>query len=152
MKVFLIKGLASGLGLGYSPVAPGTAGSLLGIPLFWMISSLPWPVYLLTIVTFSCLAMIISDHGERLFNEKDCPCIVIDEVAGMLFTYFLISPTILHIILGFLLFRFFDIAKPFPANWFQNHLPGGIGVVADDLAAGIYANIVLLVLMYGLHI
>ena len=152
MKGFWIKSFASGLGLGYSPVAPGTAGSLLGIPLFLLISSFSWPLYLLTAVAFSCLAMVISDHAERLFNEKDCPRIVIDEIAGMLFTFFLISPTILHIVLGFLLFRFFDIVKPFPVNWLQNNLPGGIGVVADDIAAGVYANIVLLVLVYGFHI
>ena len=152
MKIFWIKGLASGLGLGYSPVAPGTVGSLLGIPLFWMISSFSWPLYLLTTVAFSCLAVVISDHAEKAFNEKDSPRIVIDEVAGMLVTYFLISPTITHILLGFLLFRFFDIVKPFPVNWLDRHLTGGIGVVTDDLAAGVYANIILLILMYGLHI
>jgi phosphatidylglycerophosphatase A len=140
LKIFTIKSLASGLGLGYSPVAPGTVGSLLGIPLFLLISSFPWPVYLLTIAAFSCLAMVISDHAERIFNEKDSPRIVIDEVAGMLFTCFLISPTLLHIVLGFFLFRFFDIVKPFPVKWLEKHLSGGVGIVADDIAAGIYAD------------
>jgi phosphatidylglycerophosphatase A len=152
MKVFWIKGLASGFGLGYSPIVPGTAGSLLGIPLFWLISSFSWPVYLLTTAAFACLAMVISDHAERAFNEKDSPRIVIDEIAGMLVTYFLISPTITHILLGFLLFRFLDIVKPFPVNWCEKRFAGGIGVVMDDLAAGVYANMVLLILAYGLHI
>ncbi len=143
----MIKTLASGLGLGYLPWAPGTAGSLLGIPLFYAISFFPWPLYLMTAAAFTCLAVYVAHEAEILFARKDAPCIVIDEIAGMLFTCFLVTPTVVHIAAGFILFRFFDVVKIFPANWFQRHLPGGWGIVADDLAAGIYANLILLVLV-----
>ena len=112
----------------------------------------PWPVYLLTAVAFAFLAVYIADRAETLFPGKDSPHIVIDEIAGMIFTFFLVTPTAVHILAGFLLFRFFDVVKIFPANWFQRRLPGGLGIVADDLAAGVYANLVLLALIHGLGI
>ena len=72
---------------------------------------------------------------------------MIDEIAGLQWTLFLVAPTLLHTALGFVLFRLFDIVKPFPARFFQERLPGGYGVVADDLAAAVYAAAVLQVLM-----
>ena len=107
-----------------------------------------WMIYVLTAVAFACLAIYLADEAEKLFQVKDASPIVIDEVAGMLVTFFLVTPTPAHIVVGFLLFRFFDVVKIFPANWCQNRLPGGLGVVADDLAAGVYANLVLLGLIY----
>jgi phosphatidylglycerophosphatase A len=77
---------------------------------------------------------------------------VIDEMAGLQWTLFLVGPTVPHIALGFVLFRLFDIVKPFPARLFQDKLPGGLGVVADDLAAGVYGNLVLQVLIHGLGV
>ena len=77
------------------------------------------------------------------FQARDCQKIVLDEIMGLQFTMFLVSPTLPHIIAGFALFRFFDIVKIFPARHCEK-LPGGAGVMADDIAAGIYANIVLL--------
>ena len=88
--------------------------------------------------------MYVSREAEKIFNEKDAPCIVIDEIVGFQFAMFLVSPTVLHIFLGFLLFRFFDIAKPFPIRLCERKLSGGYGVVGDDIVAGIYANIFLL--------
>ena len=152
MKIRLIKIFATGLGLGYAPFAPGTAGSLLGIPLFCVMTPFPWMLYLLTATAFTCLAGYLSDKAEPLFPRKDSPHIVIDEIAGMLFTFFLVTPTLVHIVLGFCLFRFFDIVKIFPANQFQRRLPGGLGIVADDLAAGVYANLVLSGIIYGFSI
>ncbi len=108
----------------------------------------PWQLYLLTATAFACLAVYVAHEAEILFARKDAPYIVIDEIAGMLFTCFLVSPTAAHLVAGFFLFRFFDVVKIFPANWFQRHLPGGWGIVADDLAAGVYANLVLLGLIY----
>jgi phosphatidylglycerophosphatase A len=139
----LIKLTATGFGSGYAPLAPGTVGTLVGIPLYWVFSAMSWPLWLLTVLALTCLAWIISEEAEKLFAQKDAPCIVIDEIAGLQWTLFLITPTVLHIVLGFLLFRLFDIMKPFPARLFQDRLPGGLGVVADDLAAGGYANLVL---------
>lgn len=106
-----------------------------------------WPLYLLSVLAITFLAVHVSQEAERILEKKDASQIVIDEVAGFLWTMFLVSPTFWHILLGFILFRFFDIVKPFPARLCQQRLPGGYGVVFDDVVAGIYANIVLLVLI-----
>jgi len=147
-----IKVLATGFGSGLAPLAPGTAGTLVGIPLYLVFSVLPWPVRLITVLAFTCLAWHVSDEAERLFGRKDAPCIVIDEIAGLQWTLFCVDPTVSHMALGFVLFRLFDITKPFPARFFQERLPGGLGVVADDLAAGVYGNLVLQVMILWLGI
>ena len=134
---------ATGFGSGYAPWAPGTAGTLIGIPLYLVFSAMPWPLWLITVAAFTCLAWYCSDAGERLFGRKDAPCIVIDEIAGLQWTLVFIEPTVVHVALGFVLFRLLDIVKPFPARLFQERLPGGLGVVADDLAAAVYGNVVL---------
>lgn len=149
MNERFVKILAAGFGSGFARLAPGTAGTLVGIPLYWVFSTLPWPIWLITVLAFTFLAWRVADEAERVFDRKDAPCIVIDEIAGLQWTLFLVVPTVLHVALGFLLFRLFDIVKPFPARLFENRLPGGCGVVADDLAAGVYANLVLQVLIYG---
>ena len=129
------------------PVAPGTAGTLCAIPVYLIVAPLAWPLYLITVLSFTFLAIYVSQEAERIYNKKDAQCIVIDEIAGYLWTMFLVAPTVLHCALGFAFFRIFDIVKVFPANYFQRKLPGGFGVVADDVAAGVYANIILLALI-----
>jgi len=104
---------------------------------------MPWPLWLITIIAITCLAWYVSEEAEKLFGRKDAPCIVIDEIAGLQWTLFLIEPTVFRVALGFILFRLFDIWKPFPARLFQERLPGGYGVVADDLAAAVYGNLLL---------
>lgn len=149
MNEKFVRILSAGFGSGFSPLVPGTAGTVVGIPLYWLFSFFPWPIWLISILAFTCLAWYVSDEAERLFGRKDAPCIVIDEIAGLQWTLFLVTPTVSHVALGFVLFRLFDIVKPFPARLFQDRLPGGCGVVADDLAAGVYANLVLQALIYG---
>ena len=138
---------ATGFGSGYAPLAPGTAGTLVGIPLYLVFSAMPWPLWLITIIAFAFFAWHVSEEAEKLFGQKDARCIVIDEIAGLQWSLFLIAPTMLHVVLGFFLFRLFDIVKPFPARLFQDRLPGGLGVAADDLAAGVYANAALQILI-----
>lgn len=152
LKERWIRLLATGFGSGLSPLAPGTAGTLAGIPLYWVFSVFAWPVRLITILAFTCLAWYVSDEAERSYGKKDAPCIVIDEMAGLQWALFGIDPTALHLALGFALFRLFDIVKPFPARRFQDRLAGGLGVVADDLAAGVYANLALQALVLGLGV
>ena len=149
MNEKFIRILSAGFGSGFSPLVPGTAGTVVGIPLYWLFSFFPWPIWLISILAFTCLAWYVSDEAERLFGRKDAPCIVMDVIAGFQWTLFLVTPTVSHVALGFVLFRLFDIVKPFPARLFQDRLPGGCGVVADDLAAGLYANLVLQALIYG---
>ncbi len=145
-----IRFIATGCGAGYAPWAPGTAGTLVGLLFYGAFFDFPWPLWLLTLLAFTGLAWRVADEAERLFARKDAPQIVIDEVVGLQWALFLIAPTALHLLLGFALFRLFDIWKPFPARTFQDHLPGGLGIVADDWVAGIYANVILQVLVHGL--
>ncbi|MGV8079152.1 MAG: phosphatidylglycerophosphatase A [Syntrophales bacterium] len=139
----LIKAAATGLGLGYVPVAPGTAGTLLGIPLFLVLYPLSPPIFLAALIGCTGSAFWITGRAERIFQEKDSQKIVLDEIIGFLWTMGFISPTPAHLAAGFLLFRLLDITKPFPAGFLQRKAPGGYGVVLDDVAAGIYGNILL---------
>ncbi len=82
-----------------------------------------------------------------MFGEKDTPLIVIDEMVGFQWAMFLVVPTVLHVFIGFILFRLFDILKIFPAGYVHRRLPGGYGVVIDDVVAGMYANIALLLII-----
>lgn len=142
------KWMASGLGAGYSPWASGTVGSLLAIPFVLVLLPLPVTSYLVTIITFSFMACWISDNAQLLYKEHDSHHIVIDEVAGMLFTFVGQEPHWLTIATGFILFRAFDIWKPFPCRRIDQCVKGGLGVVLDDVVAGIYANIGLWILGY----
>ncbi len=142
-----IKALATAFGSGFAPFAPGTVGTVVAIPVYLIFSPLFWPLYLLSALALTFLAVYASHEAEKIFQKKDAPQIVIDEIAGFMWAMFLVNPTARHILLGFILFRLFDILKPFPARLFQNRLPGGYGIVMDDVAAGIYANISLLILL-----
>lgn len=133
----LIKLLATGLGLGLIPKAPGTFGTLLGVVLAVLFPDNIW------LAASSCVIGIwIANEAEKIFNQHDCPKIVIDEVAG-----FLVASYGWHgyqLIYAFVLFRLFDILKPFPVRQLQK-LPGGLGVMVDDIVAGFMANLVLYV-------
>jgi phosphatidylglycerophosphatase A len=142
MKHFFLF-LATGFGVGYSPVAPGTLGTLIAIPVYYFLSEIPSPLYEITLIGFFFLSVWISENAERLFGKKDDPRIVIDEIMGFLITMLWVPKTLPFVIMGFFLFRFFDILKPFPIRRLEKRLRGGFGVVLDDVAAGVYANIVL---------
>jgi phosphatidylglycerophosphatase A len=134
--------LASGFGAGYSPVLPGTMGALVGIPVFLILSSIPSPVYEITIVAFFFLAVWIAGIAQEYWGKKDDQRIVIDEIVGFLVTLLWIPSTLFTLICGFILFRLFDITKPFPVRRLEK-VKGGYGVVLDDVMAGVYANIAL---------
>jgi len=134
--------LAAGFGAGYVPIAPGTAGTLVAIPIFLGLSSIPFPLYELTILTFFFLASWIAGEAQNIWGRRDHPRIVIDEIMGYLITMLWLPKTIFFIMLGFFLFRFFDIVKPPPIGLMEK-ARGGYGVVLDDVVAGVYANIVL---------
>jgi len=139
-RFFLI--LATGFGVGYSPVAPGTLGTLVAIPIYYFLSENPSPLYEITLIGFFFLSVWISENAEVFFRKKDDSRIVIDEMMGFLITMLWVPKTTLFIIFGFILFRFFDILKPFPIRHLEKRLKGGFGVVLDDVMAGIYANII----------
>ena len=129
--------------LGYSPIAPGTAGTLGAIPLYYLIAfflSSAWYMFLLIILTG--LAVLVSSRAEKIYNKEDPGEVVIDEVVGYLVTMAFIAPTAVNIVLGFLLFRALDILKPFPCRRLEK-IHGGYGIVLDDVAAGVWANLLL---------
>jgi phosphatidylglycerophosphatase A len=134
---------STGFGVGYSPVAPGTLGTLIAIPVYYFLSAIPSPIYEITLIGFFFLSVWISENAEIFFGKKDDQRIVIDEMMGFLITMLWVPKTILFVTIGFFLFRLFDILKPFPIRRLEKRLKGGYGVVLDDVMAGVYANIIL---------
>jgi phosphatidylglycerophosphatase A len=127
---------------GYAPVAPGTFGTLGAIPLYLALSRLPPAAYLAVTFAFTALAMVAAHHAGRYWRVMDASPIVIDEVAGYLVTMALIPFSWPAAIAGFVLFRVFDVLKPWPASALDR-VKNGFGVVMDDVAAGVYAWAVL---------
>jgi phosphatidylglycerophosphatase A len=123
---------------GYAPVAPGTFGTLGAIPLYLVLARLPAAGYLAVTVAFSALAMLAADRAGRYWGVADASPIVIDEVAGYLLTMALVPFSWPAALAGFFLFRAFDVLKPWPASALDR-VKNGFGVVADDLAAAVYA-------------
>lgn len=131
--------LASNCGLGYIPVAPGTFGTLAGLPVFWLMAGLQPAAYLLTWTGLTALAVWAASAAGRHYGVVDDGRIVIDELAGYLVTVALLPWSWTTALLGFAWFRLFDILKPPPVNWIDRRCKNGFGVVFDDVAAGIYA-------------
>jgi phosphatidylglycerophosphatase A len=129
--------VATGGGLGRAPLAPGTVASAATALALWLLA-LP-PVALAgVLVAVTALGTWAADEAERAFGVKDPGAIVVDEIAGMTLSVAGVALTPAVLVVGFLLFRVFDVVKPFPANAAQR-LPGGFGVMVDDLIAGLYA-------------
>jgi phosphatidylglycerophosphatase A len=138
---FIALSLATAAGVGYIPFAPGTFGSLVGLLLWWFVPA-SLPVQLTLILVIFVVGSWSGSVAERHFGTTDPGPVVIDEVLGMLVTLFMNPVGWVGAILGFLLFRLSDIVKPYPANKLEE-LHGGVGVMADDLMAAIYANLAL---------
>jgi phosphatidylglycerophosphatase A len=128
--------------VGYMPLAPGTWGSVVGL-LFAAFLDLSPVVQLLVIASGIVIGIIASDTAEVLIGERDSGKIVVDEFVGYLVSVFYVPHTYAFLIAGFLLFRIFDILKPFPINRIDESLSGGLGIMADDLLAGIYTGVLL---------
>ena len=144
----IIKLLATGFGSGLSPFAPGTMGTLVGIPVCLFCLPLTWSVRFVFVIILSALSVFISGRAETIYSNKDDQRIVIDEIAGLQVAMLPVAITALHLCVAFVLFRIFDIWKPYPIRNLQN-LSGGWGVVLDDVVAGIYAGAVMLALNYA---
>lgn len=140
--------LATGAHIGRIPIAPGTFGSLVGLPIVYLFAKTDWILASLLTGMLVLISVRVAHLAERQLNAKDPGCIVIDEVAGMCVTLLAIPLTLTTGIAGFFLFRIFDVIKPPPARQLEKVLPGGWGVVMDDVVAGIMANIVLRVGIY----
>lgn len=145
---FFIKLFASGLGTGYFPILPGTVGSLIAIPLIVALSPLPLLPYGIVIAVFTLFSCWVADRAQSLYGCNDPTMIVIDEIAGMLCAFIGHDINWLTLATGFIVFRGFDIWKPYPAGWLDKKLHNGYGVVLDDVVAGLYTNAVLWMLTY----
>lgn len=148
----LIILFATGIYSGYAPFAPGTAGSAVGVILgylvcapIWRRSPVGFAVGFAIVFAASCW---IAGRAEEIFQQRDCPHIVLDEVLGMIATMYLNPLGWPWLVAGFVLFRLFDIIKPFPAGLIDARLQSGSAVMLDDLAVGVYANIALRVLAH----
>ncbi len=143
----LIIFLATAIYTGYAPIAPGTAGSVVGLVAAWGVFGPLWarsPSVCLAVFALGFVASCwIAGRAEEIFGEHDSPRIVIDEVLGMAATMFGNPIAWPWLLAGFVLFRLLDVLKPFPADLIDRRVGGGAGVMLDDLAAAIYANIVL---------
>ncbi len=140
--------LACGLGSGLIPKAPGTFGTLAAIPLFLWMQHLALLSYLLITAAFFALGIWISAEAIKLFRCDDPSEVVWDEVVGFLITMIAAPTGWQWLILGFVLFRIFDIWKPWPVNLADQKLHGGLGIMLDDVIAGVYALIVLQLIAY----
>jgi phosphatidylglycerophosphatase A len=138
--------LATGLGSGYSPVAPGTAGSALGVLLFWPLAARGPLVQLAAVLVLSLVGALAASRVARSVGRKDPGLVVVDEVAGQWLTLTALPFTPVVAALGFVLFRVMDVFKPWPARGLEA-LPEGWGIMADDLAAGVYAHLALRALL-----
>ena len=143
----LIKILATWFGCGLAPKVPGTFGTLGALPLVWAFSFFDPMHYMLATVTFAVIAIFVAHLYEVMTGQHDSGEVVIDEVAGFLVTMTWTPFAWKYVIVGFALFRFFDVLKPFPISYFDRNIKGGVGIVADDLVAGILSNIILQALL-----
>ena len=141
IRKYTIKIISTFFYLGYLPVLPGTFGSIAGVFLFYLIKDSVFTHILLTLL-FIILGLLTTTRAEKIFNKKDARCIVIDEISGMLLALLFIPYDITSIVIAFILFRILDALKPYPANRLQN-MKGSIGIMGDDIVAGLYTNIIL---------
>ncbi len=144
----LVKILATAFGAGYSPIAPGTCGTAVTVPLVWALSSLPWWQWALVSLLITAVAIPIAHRADAIWGH-DSRRIVIDEVAGYCITMIPVARG--HwapLAVGFVVFRLFDIVKPPPVRWIDNQVGGGLGVVLDDAAAGVFGAVVMALLAY----
>jgi phosphatidylglycerophosphatase A len=135
--------LAFGFGTGCSPKAPGTVGTLLAVGLYLPLSLLSLPAYLAVVFAVSAVGIWLCGRAARDLGVHDHPGIVWDEIAGYLVTMIAAPAGWFWIVAGFVLFRLFDIWKPWPIRWFDRQVGGGLGIMLDDLVAGAFAALCL---------
>ncbi len=140
MRNQIIKFLATGTCLGCVPFAPGTFGTLWGVGIAWAISGSPLHVQGGVTIAVILASIYVAGEYTRSLGGDDHPSIVCDEISGYLLAFFALPFTLLNATLVFILFRIFDILKPYPAGSLDRRVKGGLGIVADDLAAGVYAG------------
>ena len=143
----IILFLSSGCLLGNMPFAPGSFGTLAGLPICWLLSSVDSSISFILIALAIPFAIWVAGEAEQILEKKDPGAIVIDEIVGMVLTLAGLPFNATTAGLGFVLFRVLDITKPFPIGFLERRFKGGTGIVLDDIAAGVIANITLRIIL-----
>ncbi len=146
----LTQFLAFGFGSGLSPRAPGTAGTVAAIPLFLLMSQLNLPLYSGLVLLGAALGIYLCDVASKELGVHDHPGIVWDEFVGYWITMWALPASWQTVVAGFLVFRVFDVAKPWPIRWLDKHVQGGFGIMVDDMLAGVFGCVVMHAGWYGL--
>ena len=144
--------IAFGCGSGAVPIGPGTVGTILAMAIYLLLlNRLPWPAYLLFVVIFTLFSIWLASKVARETGLDDPPGMNIDEFVGYFITMIAAPPQWYWAVIGFLLFRLFDIVKPPPINWCDRHLKGGFGIIFDDILAGLFSAIIIQIFfrLYG---
>jgi len=140
--------IALGFGSGLFKKGPGTAGSLAAIPIFYLLINLPSLLQWLFVVTLFFVGLYSSNKVINLIDQKDPSFIVIDEIVAVLFLFILIPTNIKFLALAFILFRIFDIFKPFPVSWAENYFKGALGIMIDDIVAALLSLLIIRLILY----
>jgi len=140
--------LSLGFGSGLSPKMPGTMGTVVGVGLYLLLPSLGWKIYLGIIIGAFILGIFLCETTAKALNVHDHPGIVWDEIVGYFITMFMVPKEWVWILLGFVLFRLFDIWKPWPISIADKRLKGGFGIMLDDVIAAIFALIIIQISLY----
>jgi phosphatidylglycerophosphatase A len=140
--------VATGFFIGTVPFAPGTFGTLIGLPVCLLLSRLNFLQSVICILVFIPFAIKIASAAEKILKQKDPGQIVIDEIAGLMVTFAGLPFDLKTVLAGFIIFRVLDILKPFPIRNLEKRVAGGSGVVLDDLLAGVYSNLILRLVLH----
>ena len=138
-----VYALGLGFGSGLAPVAPGTFGTLAAIPFYLLLSGLSLPLYIAVLVISAVVGVWICGQTADALGVHDHPAIVWDEFVGLWITMIAAPAGWLPLVLGFAFFRLFDVLKPWPISWLDKHVSGGLGIMVDDILAGVLACICL---------
>ena len=146
--------LSLGFGSGLAPLAPGTAGTLVGVVIYLLMMNLDVLFYLTITLVIIGVGTWAAEYTDDALGTHDHKAIVIDEIAGFLVACISLPSNWYYLVLAFILFRFFDIAKPWPISYIDQHIKGGVGIISDDLLAGLYTLLCIqvLVLIMSLHV
>ena len=135
-------------GIGFIPIASGTFGSLAGLIIGYILYLINYNLFFIIIPMLFILGVIASNTYQKLTGEKDSSVIVIDEVVGQLIAMMFVMDNLILVFFSFIIFRIFDIFKPWPASYADSKMSGGVGVMLDDVFAGIYAAILICFIGY----
>jgi phosphatidylglycerophosphatase A len=144
--------LAFGFGSGAIPFAPGTMGTIAAIPIYLLFAWLPLGWYLFITLVMFVIGIWLCEIAAKDTGVHDHPGIVWDEIVGYMITMIAVPHTLKYILLGFVLFRFFDILKPWPIKPIDKHLKGGLGIMLDDVLAGVFALIIMKLIAWSMGV